>query len=99
MGNMREESSMTMQVVVENATVNVTQDTTTILNLAEKQIIVYISQSMGNETKKQCEIQALPPNTPDPEAAAQTFKLMVMPLLQSNAVCGGNDGTYDTWKF
>lgn len=36
---------------------------------------------------------------PAPEVLSTFFKGLVVPELQKAAICGGNDGTLDTWKL
>merc|ERR1712151_916958 len=36
---------------------------------------------------------------PTPANLSRLFKTEVMPMIRLLATCGGNDGTYDTWKI
>jgi len=95
--NMREETSSQVELQP-----NETMETnvTIILNLGKKQIIGYtsIADKDGKPIEKKCEIQEI--DTPwTPEKLSGIFKTVIKPTLQGAAACGGNDGTYDTWKF
>merc|ERR1719198_1121080 len=94
--NMREDASGSADVMGNTTSVNTTQ----ILNIGEKQLIVYTSAvDLDGKPMKTCVIQQLPPETPTPQVLSGIFQAEIKPLLRKNAVCGGNDGTYDTWKF
>jgi hypothetical protein len=94
--NMREDASGIAEVMGNTTVVNTTQ----ILNIGEKQLIVYTSAvDLKGKPMKTCVIEQLPAETPTPELLSGMFQAEIKPLLQQAAVCGGNDGTYDTWKF
>jgi len=95
--NVREDVS---GIVEEVRGTSLPMNTTQILNFREKHVIVYVShQDLTGEHFKECRIHQLPPDTPSPEVLSQIFQTIVKPTLQSAAVCGGNNGMYDTWKF
>jgi len=88
-----------VEVKVGNKTMTVPTNTTQIVNIGEKQVIQYSSVEVDGIVTKTCVIEQLPPSTPEPAQLATIWLFEIKPLIQNIAVCGGNDGTYDTWKF
>jgi hypothetical protein len=91
--NLREDASGSVDFEGQKATANTTQ----ILLIGEKQAISYSSVDVAGTVRKECVIQKLPENTPPPAELAGLL-MVLKPKLQQMAVCGGNDGTSDTWK-
>jgi len=52
----------------------------------------------GKVIKQDCKTKTSK-EIPDPKTLTLLWKSAVLPKLQAAASCGGNDGTYDTWKF
>merc|ERR1712070_547778 len=75
-------------------------NTTEIINVGAEQVILYISQETSGNLSKSCFITPLKlPGDTDPKALRILWNTVGKPELQQAAKCGGNDGTYDTWKM
>jgi hypothetical protein len=97
--NFREDAFGHAEVSVDGKTMTVSTNTTQIVNVGEKQVISYSSIDIDGQVTKTCMTEELPPEFPTPATLAAIWQLQIKPVLQSTAICGGNDGTYDTWKF
>jgi hypothetical protein len=97
--NIREDAFGDAKVTVDGKSRTVSTNTTQIVNVGEKQVISYSSVDIDGQVTKTCVIAELPPNFPTPATLATLWQLEVKPMVQRTAICGGNDGTYDTWKF
>jgi len=83
-----------------NETVTMKVNETRIFHLAQRHAIAYVevNDPLTGNINKTCVMAALPDTFPDVTAFKNIFKTIILPQVQQQFKCGGNDGTYDTWK-
>lgn len=81
--------------------VNMKVDAKVIFEALKKTAVIWYSMTnvtSGKVIKQDC-MTKTEEKIPAPATLTLLWKSMVLPKLQAAASCGGNDGTYDTWKF
>lgn len=81
--------------------VNMKVDAKVIFEAVKKTAVIWYSMTnvtSGKVIKHDC-MTKTEEQIPPPATLTLLWKSMVLPKLQAAASCGGNDGTYDTWKF
>jgi len=81
--------------------VNMKVEAKVIFEASKKTGVLWYSMTdvtSGKVVKQNCTTKT-DKEIPAPTTLTLLWKSMVLPKLQAAASCGGNDGTYDTWKF
>jgi len=97
----RMDESFPLKLRIANQTIDEQVDMKMVLVASAKMVVVYTktvaSSGKVSHTVQNCTAHKVE-NMPSVQELKTGFQSLVLPMVQEAMTCGGNDGTYDTWK-